>query len=343
MISGPVLVTGGSGFLGSRIVDELQIRYPEAPIRILDLVPPKDRHRGVEFVQGDIADRGTCDQACVGVETVIHCASLIDWGAAARKRLQRTNVRGTRNMLDAATAVGVRAFIYTSSLDVVLDWGPIVDGDESLPYPAQHRDHYSRSKTAAEQMTIAADCATMRTCSIRPCGMFGEDDPYHIGRFLQALRAGQLKMRVGDGSTRFEHVYVGNVAWTHAAAVADLLGDATALAGNCYFVTDRPAENFLDFFAPLAVELGFTLPPPNRYLPTGIARALGAAVEFLTWPISRVSGWTPSLTRASVAAITTDTTFKTDRIWSDLGQGPKYDPELSMRQTIDWYKQREPA
>ena len=86
----------------------------------------------------------------------------------------KVNVEGTKSVLAAAVAVGVRKFVYTSTAAVVFDGGDIVGGDERLPYPEKPLDAYTDSKTKAEQLVLAASGKDgLLTVALRPAGIFG--------------------------------------------------------------------------------------------------------------------------------------------------------------------------
>jgi len=104
------------------------------------------------------------------------------------------NVNGTNNVITAAARSGVRALVYTSTMDVLYDGGDILGGDETMPYPKKFTMVYAETKAIAEQAVLKANSAAapMKTCVIRPCGMFGEGDPYHVSSFLKMAQSGRL-------------------------------------------------------------------------------------------------------------------------------------------------------
>ena len=110
------LVTGATGLLGSHIVEQLRKRY--LPVRVL-VRPGSDRTwletQDVEFVEGDITDPSSLAKACQGVDAVYHSAAKVgDWGPW--EDFQRITIDGTRNIVDAAIAAGVRRFVHISSI-----------------------------------------------------------------------------------------------------------------------------------------------------------------------------------------------------------------------------------
>ncbi len=343
-----VLLTGGGGFLGAAILRELA--KPESGVshvRVLDLdVSRVTPGPAIEVVVGDVADEDCVRRACQDVDVVIHAASLVDWGQATPERLEQVNVGGTENVVRACREAGVRGLVYTSTMDVICGSDPVVDADETTPFPATFTNEYARTKALAERVALGANDAQLRTCAVRPCGMYGEGDPYHVANVLRIVKEGSLPFRPGDGSARFEHVYVGNVAHAHVLAMQHLLDPTLppgeAVDGEAWFITDdTPAVNFFDFMDPILEALGYALPPRSRRMPYGVMLALGAGVEafaFLARPFARIQ---PTLTRSSVRFVCHTHTFDGSKARRQLGYAPLYKEPEALERTIAWWREQE--
>jgi nucleoside-diphosphate-sugar epimerase len=336
------LLTGGAGFLGQRIISELRelaaARGRPVHIRTLDLLPSEEAD---ESVVGDITDPSTVDEAARDIDVILHAAALIDWGNTPRARLFAVNLDGTLHVLDAARHNGVRAVVYTSTMDVVMDGGPLVGIDEDQPYPDRFLDGYSESKALAEQAVVAANDATLRTVALRACGLYGEADPYHMDSVLTAARDGKLTFRLGAADTVFEHVYVGNVAYAHAlTAFAMVDEEPPPLLGNVYFVTDQPADNFFEFMRRFVEHLGYDFPPASRTIPVWAAMLAGRANEAFTKLVQPVWKLRPTLTKSSVSVLVNSISVHSTRLADDLGYEPRFTPEEAFARVIDYYAPR---
>jgi nucleoside-diphosphate-sugar epimerase len=354
-----ILLTGAAGFLGRAILRELEgpLRDradPLCEIRLLDCngegLPEAPGYRS--FV-GSVTDEALLARACEGVDAILHAAAVIDWGHAPRARVREVNVRGTERIVEAACRAGVPTFVYTSSMDAVCGKRPIVDADESIPYPDPFLNVYSETKARAEQAVMSAhgrervrragedgeQPGRLATCVIRPCGMYGEGDPYHVAGVLAALRQGSLSMRPGDGTARFEHVYVGNVAHAHVLAMRRLHAGDPGVGGRAYFVTDdSPTLDFLEFMEPIVEGLGLSLPPRTRRVPYPVMLAVATAMEAAAFVSRPLRAWTPVLTRSSVRFVCRTHTFDGSRARRELGYEPIYSWDESLARTVDWWR-----
>lgn len=345
-----VLITGGAGFLGSALVRELtkendSTRLSPAEIRLFDTRPPAGAiGNGVRFVQGDIRSPEDLARAFAGVDLIFHCAAVIDWGQRPYSFIHDVNVNGTRNVLAAAAASGAAALVYTSTMDVLYDGRAIRNGDETMPYPEKFTMAYAETKAIAEQAVLRAnDAGVLKTCVIRPCGMFGEGDPYHVSSFLKLAQKGRLTFRIGNGTARFQHVYVGNVAHAHVLAGGSLLEPRGAAAGNVYFATDFAAKNFFDYMEPILHGIGYPMPPKRRSIPMPVMYALGSLYEGASWLCRPFFRLAPMVSRTSVIMVCKDMTFSGDKACRDLGYRPLYSEEEAIARTVSYFRDRGPV
>jgi nucleoside-diphosphate-sugar epimerase len=322
------LVIGGSGMLGFEIVRQLVDQHKQ--VRVLDLQPLPEPI--CEFVQGDIRNSEDLRTACRDVEVVFQTAAAV-WDRSTPARVyEQVNVGGNRRIVDACLELGIRRLVYTSTLDVVVEGSkPIVDGDESLPYPRRlPRDPYCRTKIVAERLVLQANGPRLATCALRPVGMYGPRDRYHLGNVIRMARRGKF-VRLGDGTARFSHVYSENAAFAHLLA-AERLRPGSPVAGQAYFIADHyPAMNLFDFMEPFLLALG--LPLPRRRIPYAAAMVLATIAEALA-PRS-------SFSRFAVIQTCVDHTFVDGKAARELGYWPIISKEEAFRRTVAWLRNGE--
>jgi 2-alkyl-3-oxoalkanoate reductase len=348
---GPVIVlVGGAGFVGRAVIAELESEDPvvkPSEVRIFDRHPPNlpETDSGIRYVYtpGDIRDRDALIRSFDGADVVLHLAAIVDWGTHPEAEVHAVNVAGTANVLNACRAAGVDSMVFTSSLDAVCTGKPIGAGDEHLPYPDRFPNSYCRSKAEGERLVLDADgVGGLRTVVLRPAGVYGEADPYHISALVRMARSG-FYARIGDGSARCMHVYVGNVAHAHLLAARALLEGRDSLRGKAYFITDSPPENFFRFLDRIVMEAANEIRPRNLWIPKGLMYALGILAEFgalLLRPFKRIN---PGVSRFAVSYTCNDFIFLDTRLEGDLGYTPKYDVETAVARTVAFFRENGPV
>jgi nucleoside-diphosphate-sugar epimerase len=336
-----VLVTGGSGFLGQNIVNELLepgsvIKAKE--IRVLDIKAFEGKNKDqVRFYLGDIQNYDHVNEACIGVDLVIHSAAIIDWGTKEEQEVLSINFGGTENIIRACQENNVANLIYTSSLDAVYTGKALVDIDEDQEYPIKPINSYCKSKFLSEKRVIEANGSALKTCILRPSDIYGEADPYHIDSLIDMAKSG-FYIRLGNGKSKCQHVYVGNMAHAHVLAGSAMLQDNENILGKVYFITDGPAVNFFSFFDQIVLDAGHKIWPKNLWLARWLAYPLASLTEFgayLFRPIKRVD---VKFSRFAVAYTCTDFTFSSEKAKNDFNYHPKYSIEEGIKRTAHYYK-----
>jgi nucleoside-diphosphate-sugar epimerase len=200
------LVTGGAGFLGLYITEQLVARGDS--VRVMSRHShPRLGELGVDWQQGDVRDPASVERACRDIETVFHVAAVPGiWGPW--KLYYETNTLGTRHVLEACRKHQIARLIYTSSPSVIYDGADHLNVDESYPYASRYLCHYPRSKALAEQEVVAADGRDgLATVSLRPHLIWGPRDNHLVPRLIARARSGRLR-RVGKGQNVISMSYV---------------------------------------------------------------------------------------------------------------------------------------
>ncbi|NQV28610.1 MAG: NAD-dependent epimerase/dehydratase family protein [Rhodopirellula sp.] len=317
------LVTGGGGFLGLYIVE--QLLEDGADVRVLC----RKRYErldqlGVEWVQGDIQDAEAVASACDGVDAVFHVAAVPGiWGPW--EMFHGINTLGTQNVIAGCRKHHVRKLVYTSSPSVIFDGQDHVDADESLPYPTTFLSHYPHSKALAEQAVIAANGSELATCALRPHLIWGPRDTQLVPRLIRRAQSGRLRL-VGDGTNVISMAYAENVAAAHLQA-AKVLEPGSAVAGQVYFVNEPQPVNCGEWINTLLGCAG--LPPVQKRISTKAARRIGAAFEGV-WSLLRLNG-EPPMTRFLAGQLASSHSYRIDKAVRDFGYTPRVTVEEGLR------------
>ena len=315
------LVTGGTGFLGRRLVARLL--GAGRRVRVLARRPAADLVAlGVDFVTADLEDDAAVRRACAGADTVFHVAAKVGvWGRY--EEFFRANVLGTRAVLAGCREHRVRRLVYTSTPSVVYNGRDLAGADESLPLTRACPSPYPLTKAIAEAEVRAAHGAELGTVALRPHLIWGPGDPHLVPRVLARARAGRLRI-VGGGRNRVDMVQVENAVDAQLLAERALAERPAAVGGRAYFITNAEPVVLWDWINALLAALGE--PPVTRRVPLGVAQALGAGCELL-WRGLALAG-EPPLTRFVAAELAKEHWFDPTAAQRDLG----YVPRISMAQ-----------
>lgn len=302
------LVTGGGGFLGRYIVEGLVSQGHEVAVLCRGNYPEL-RAMGVRLILADLADREAVKSACKGIQRVFHVASKTG-PTGAYADFHRTNVLGTRHVVDACIAQGVDKLIYTSSPSVLVGFDDLSGVDERTPLPRKRLSAYQHTKMLAEQMVVAAHGRQgLVTTALRPHAIWGPRDTQLFSVLIERHRAGKL-LRVGHGHNKISVSYVENAAAAHLQAA-----DSERVGGKVYFVNEPEPVEMWPWIDGLFASIG--LPPVQRQVSYGTAYALGGACEAL----SALVPWLgePKLTRLLAAVCAKDHYFDTSAAQRDFG------------------------
>jgi uncharacterized protein YbjT (DUF2867 family) len=256
-----VLVTGGTGFIGPKVVHALRVRDHQ----VRALVRRPDRARtlqawGCELAEGDVTDGASLRRAAEGCDAVVHLVAII---RGAREDFRRVMVEGTRSLVAAAREAGARRFVLMSAL------GTSERNRDLVPY--------FDAKWETEQ---AAGASGLEHVVFRPSFVFGADGGV-LPMFVRQVRLSPVTPVVGDGETRLQPIWVEDVAAFFAQAV-----DAPAAAGRVFEIGGPESVTWNELYTRIRKVLGVRR--ASVHLPVGLVRAAAAVVERLPGaPITR--------------------------------------------------------
>ncbi len=330
MSAGPALLTGASGFIGSRLARRLSAEG--RPVRCL--VRPSSDTAGlagldVELVTGTLADEDSLQRAAAGCERVVHCAALVsDWATVAE--IRAANVTGTRNVMAAAAAAGVRRVVHISTTDVYghPGSGPL-DEDRA---PAGFANWYSQTKLEAEAEVTAA--RVQEKVVLRPATVYGPGSQELVGEIARAIEGGHMLL-VDRGRALAGLCYVENLIDAIVLALQEPLGTA-----RTFNVTDGVPVTWAAFTGDLARGLG--APPVRLSLPYPLAAAIALALEH-GYRLARAQAGletAPLLSRQAVQVLGRDQSFSAARAEAHLGWEPRVGYAEGLRATLEWLAER---
>jgi nucleoside-diphosphate-sugar epimerase len=318
-----VLLTGGTGFLGQRLIPRL-IAAGHSVKALARSRASADalRKLGAEPVDGDL-DRPRALKL-PPVDAVVHAAAYFRL-AGPRRPYFKTNVEGTRSLIAAAKKVGVKHFVAIGAAAVVMDdrGSPVIDVDERVPTFPNSFSAYIASKSQAEKLILSANASGFRTLVLRPPGIWGSGDA-----FSQALprlvKSGQFGF-VGGGDYPYVTCHVDNVAEGVVAALGATVG------GRPYFINDADVTTFRDFATTIASAIGLDI-SRSRSMSYGVAWQLARVMEVL-WALGGARE-DPPLSRSMVRLIGRPFTTRDAAARADLG----YRSKVSRAEGLAAYK-----
>lgn len=324
------LVTGGGGFLGLYITEQLVARGDRVRVLCRGHYPRLEELK-VNTIRGDVRDAAIVSQACEGVDVVFHTAAVPGiWGPW--EHYHGVNTIGTQNVLAGCVAGRVRKLIYTSSPSVIYDGLDHHGIDESHPYPASYLCHYPQSKAIAERAVLAANGQNgLATAALRPHLIWGPRDNHLIPRLIARARSGRLR-RVGNGENLISMSYVENAAAAHLQA-ADRLEPGSPVAGQAYFINEpEPVKlwHWVNEILALAGE-----PPLRKRISANLAYGIGAACE-AAYSTFRVQS-EPPMTRFLALQLSGSHYYSVAKAQRDFGFAPIVNVQEGMRRmAADW-------
>ena len=243
-------MTGGTGFIGGRVVEKL-VRECNASVRVMLRNFARALHIArypIELVYGDMNELGQVTAAADGCDIIVHCA----YGSSGDDSIRRSaNVVGTKNVLEAAVRAGVKRFVHLSTVQV---YGPLSDGDLDETKPRQYfGDSYSDSKLDAEKVVLEYFAKySLPIVILQPTIVYGPNSSIWTTNILSSLR-------------KERHILVDNGEGYCNAVYVDDLADAVLLAtvrdegvGQTFLISGEEPVTWRDFYASYERMLGIS-------------------------------------------------------------------------------------
>ena len=310
-IAQPVLVTGATGFIGSRVVHKLL--QNGVAVKVLALTgeaTPAEWADKVEIARGSISDPQAVEKAAAGAKTIIHLVAIVtDWGD--EKKYWEFTVEGSRLIFEQAVKNKAR---------VVLASSIVVYGDKIYSQPCPEETPYGKtfgpySRTKQAQEKLAWDYYNnkgMRLTVVRPANVYGPRSGPWLHDVINVLRSGSPGL-ISGGNMNAGLAYVDNVA-----DILILAGTLEKAIGRAYNACDGLDVTWRKYFTDIADMIGVKNP---KSIPRPVA-AFGAYVCEAIWKIFGIMK-RPPITREALNLVGSDNRIPIDRIKNELGYTPQ--------------------
>jgi len=301
-------VTGGTGFIGSRVIKRLRdrgdevvalVRTPSKATKLVD--------QGVELVEGDLSSDDAIKRGIDGADAVFHIGAVYKVGIPKKERPQlwEANVEGTRRILDAAATGNVGKIVYVSTGNVFGDTkGEVVDETYQRNLDQGWLSYYDETKYRSHELVKERIAAGAPIVIVQPGVVYGPGDHSEIGNLIDQLKTGKLKMRMFPDAG-YNFVFVDDVADGIVLAYdKGQVGESYLLGGQIGTMDD--------LYNATAEDLGTK--PPKLAMPVALAKASAP----LGPVIGPLMGFPPNMSELVKTSDVT-ITFRDDKARRELG------------------------
>jgi nucleoside-diphosphate-sugar epimerase len=313
-----IFVTGGSGFLGQRLITRLvgEGHTVTGLARSLEAADSIKKAGGTPLI-GEFTNISEWEQALQKYEVVVHAAAPVAfWGVWSD--FERDIVKATSDLYEASARNKVQRFVYISSEAVLQDRKPLLDITESEPYPKEPNSMYGKAKKLAEQALLRSEGIT--DCVIlRPTFLWGKGVPA-LETIVKRMKAGTF-LWIDGGKTVIECAHVDNIV------EAILCAFSKGRHKGIYNITDDEAKTAREFISALAATQGVT--PPDKSMPGSLAGIAVWLVEAV-WKLLGMKT-VPPLTRFELAFVNMPRRYNIRAAKEELG----YSPRVSFMQGLE--------
>ena len=319
------LVTGGTGFIGSHLVEKLALEGHQ--VRVLDWGEHNIRYleklAAMEFMKGDLRNKETLEKALRDVEVVYHLASIHLAVGVSDQKYREVNVGGTERILQACLKRNLKCFVHCSSVGVL---GNIDNPPANETYPYNPGTIYEKTKAEGEKVALKYFKKGVPVVVARPAWVYGPRCPRTL-RLFKALKKGRFPF-FGNGQTLRHPVYVGEFV-----RGLELCADIKEAVGQIYIIGDEKAVTVEQLIGAFARVLG--VKAPRVHFPASPMRTLGFLVEIICKKI----GAEPPFSRRSMDFFTKNYSFDISKAKKELNYKPKVSLDEGLKMSLQWFKE----
>jgi len=321
-----VFVTGGSGFTGGALCAHLKNRGHE----ISALVRPTSdtsflRSLGARLVPGDLRDPASLRNAMQGAEVVFNIAAAFREAKLSDAQYRDVNVTGTRNLIEAAHATGVRRVVHCSTIGVHGDTGKTPATEETRFAPP---DYYCQTKVEGELLARELfDKYRLEGSVFRPLGIYGPRDTRFL-KLFRGLKRGRFVM-IGDGRTLYHMTYIDDLC-----AGIELCATRPEAVGEVFILGGDHHVTLNELVSAVAGAVGSG--GPRMRVPMWPVMTAAHVCEAVFRPL----GIEPPLYPRRVEFFSKDRAADISKARRMLGYAPRVDLDEGARRTARWYEEQ---
>ncbi|BAZ68091.1 putative NAD(P)-dependent cholesterol dehydrogenase [Fischerella sp. NIES-4106] len=317
-----IFVTGGSGFLGKRLIKRLiSDNHDVTALARSDSAQKTIEQLGAKVIKGNLDNINEWEAQLLGQDIVIHCAAPVEFWGSWDKFYQEITL-ATKNLLIGASKMNVKKFIYISSESVLQDVSPLIDIDETYPYPAEPNSYYGKAKKLAEE-EILNFSTDMKCIILRPTYIWGKGDKTPQ-KLAEKVKSGQF-LWIDNGECVIETVHVDNLV--EAISLACVKGENKEI----YIVTDDDPITVRDYFTKL-FKIN-DIKPPKTNLPSFVVNVLANFVEAI-WKTLNIKT-VPPLSRFEISFVAMPRKYNISKIKRKLGYKPIISREMGLQEMMN--------
>jgi len=323
-----ILVTGATGFVGNHVARALLARGEN--VRILTRKTSNQSYlsdlRKMDIAVGDLRDRASLDAAVKGCRMLFHVAADYRFDVSDPNDVYKSNVEGTRNLLEAAGHAGLKRIVYTSTVGCIgfLPQGEALANEASPVSIERMVGTYKRTKFQAEQVALELAKRGLPIVIVNPTAPVGEYDgkPTPTGEMIVRFLQGKMPAVIDTGL---------NLIDVRDCAAGHLLAADKGKIGERYILGCKNMS-LMDIGQALGKISG--LPAPKRHIPYAVAYMAG----WVNTKFSLMLGKTPTISLEGVR-------MAKKRMWVECGKAirelglPQTPPEEALARAVHWYRQ----
>lgn len=314
-----ILVTGGTGFIGSQLVEKLVERDKVDKIFILSRNKNKTQSKKIQSIKGDVSKKKTFKNFDSSIDIIYHLAAIID-ESVPLETMRMINVKGTRNVLNFCREKDSK-LIYTSTVGV---YGEPKNppADEKTPY--NPRTNYEKTKCEAEKVVKKyMEKYGLKPVVLRPSLVYGTNS-YWLQILKKANKGFPL---IGKGNNHFHLLYIENL--TQALLLSLEKGD-----GKIFNVADNKVYTYKESYEIICDELNVK---SEGSIPVWLAKTYALLTEFK----AKIKKQKPIIRREYIDRLIRERWYEIEKIKKELGYNPNWDFRSGIREVIKKFKEKD--